>query len=879
MNKPLHTYKPLHRREFIYKRVPFVLSLCLNSGVLATVVQCHAQVPASPKPVSAAPISISAEESRTAFRRMEQGAALKVKVNNKTADSLQNAVLEVSARGLLNQRITVPHVAANQSTLVAVPLDARMRADRYAATVRLLDAGGKLLGEALNLNITIAARPLPHTMPVIMWGGGDDNVVKEIGFTHQLHYPANLRRIWEQGANATAMSPKETLEVRQRYDRMFALGLGAVAYLSPGRYVGTDHPEFNRINRQGKRLSNANGLFPRVQQYAYDTGSAVARTFGDLPALQSALVHTEIRDHTEVSLHDIDKAAYRKFSGQEIPEAAVGKRGVAYQTIKGFPKDRIVADNDPLLRYYSWFWKRGDGWYDLNTQVDKGLKSTGRKDIWTFFDPAVRTPSVYGATGEVDYLSQWTYTYPEPEKIGLATDELAAMAAGADKPQDIMSMTQIIWYRSQTAPLRRPEQGPIANQPAWEKQFPDAQFITISPDILSESLWLKLSRPVKGILYHGWGSLAGSHRSYRLTNTEARPRLTKLIHDVVQPLGPTLLQVPDAPTDVAFLESFASQMFANRGTWGWGNSWAADAYLISRYAALQPRIVYDETIVQQGLDAYKVLFLTDCDVLSQSVADNIRKWQQRGGIVVGDNRLAPGIEPDILLSSFKRTNQSDQDKTTLLQKAAELRKQLDEFYDRAVDSSNPEVLVRQRRFGNSDYVFVANDHRTFGDYVGQYKRVMEKGLPSTTTIVLNRPRGIVYDLMRRQAVPTTAVGNKLRFNVALGPGEGTAFMVTDVPVGTLQITAPAQVQRGKSLDLRLRLSGANRKPMSAVVPIKLSIRDPQGRESERSGYYGAANGQLAVTLDIAANDAAGQWQIEATEGLLGRKTLHSLTVN
>jgi hypothetical protein len=868
-----------------HTKLQFTCGLCLSSALLAPTFSVFAQVPAvqtpaTEKPVRVVPISVSAEESRTAFRRMEQGAALKLKVVNESGGALENAVVEVSAPGLMKQRIKVPSVAVNQSTLIAVPLDTTLRADQYAATVRMLDARGQLLGEALSLNIAIVPRPLPHNMPVVLWGDGDIKLVKELGFTHLATYPASYGRIWDQGANATALAPSAALEMRQRYDRLFAMGLGGVGYITPGRYVGTDKPEFNRINRQGKQVKNANGLFPRVQQFAFDTGASVARTFGDLPGFQSSLIHTEIRDHTQVSLHDIDKAAYRKFSGQEIPAAAENKRGVAYQTIKGFPKDRIIADNDPLLRYYSWFWKRGDGWYDLNSAVNKGLKSTGRKDLWTFFDPAVRTPSVYGATGEVDYLSQWTYTYPEPEKIGLATDELAAMAAGADTPQDIMSMTQIIWYRSQTAPVRRPEQGPIANQPAWEKQSPDAKFISISPDILSESLWLKLSRPVKGILYHGWGSLTGAkHSSYILTNTETRPRFTKLIKDVVQPLGPTFLQVPDAPTDVAFLESFASQMFANRGTWGWGNSWAADAFLISRYAALQPRIVYDETIAQKGLDPYKVLFLADCDVLSQSVATAIRKWQQRGGIVIGDNRLAPGIEPDILLSSFKRTNQSDRDKATLLQKADELRKQLDEFYSRAVDTSNPEVIVRQRRFGNSDYVFVANDNRTFGDYVGQYKRVMEKGLPATTTITLNRPRGVIYDLMRRQAVPTTVEGNKLRFNVALGPGEGTAFVVMDAPVGALQVTAPSQVQRGKSLQYRLRLNDVAGKPVDAVVPVNLIIRDPQGRESERSGYYGAANGQLAVTLDIAANDAAGQWQIEATEGLLGKKMVHQLMVN
>ncbi|HEY0073542.1 MAG TPA: hypothetical protein VGB77_05520, partial [Abditibacteriaceae bacterium] len=398
----------------------------------AAQVQTEAQnsLTAVAKAVNAAPISLSGEESRTAFQRMEKGAALRLKVVNTTGQALQNAVVEVSALELLNQRIPVPEVAAGKNTVIEVPLNSALRADRYPATARLLDSRGHPLGEALSLDIIIVPRPLPHTMPVVLWGDGDNALVKEIGFTHQRTDPVSYSWIWKQGKNATAMPAANVVTVRQSLDRLFSIGLGGIAFVTPGRYVGTDHPEYNRVGRDGRKGDNANGLFPRVQQYAYDTGAAVAQSFGDLPGLQSSLIHTEIRDHTKPSFHDVDKVAYRKATGQDIPAAAEDRRGVSYQTIKGFPKDRIVPDNDPILSYYRWFWKRGDGWYDLNSAVNKGLKSTGRKDLWTFFDPAVRTPSIYGATGEVDYLSQWTYTYPEPEKIGLATDELAAMAAG-----------------------------------------------------------------------------------------------------------------------------------------------------------------------------------------------------------------------------------------------------------------------------------------------------------------------------------------------------------------------------------------------------------------------------------------------------------------
>ena len=42
---------------------------------------------------------------------------------------------------------------------------------------------------------------------------------------------------------------------------------------------------------------------------------------------------------------------------------------------------------------------------------------------------------------------------------------------------------------------------------------------------------------------------------------------------------------------MAFLESFTSQMFARRGTYGWNHTWAGDMYHVLMYAQLQPRVL------------------------------------------------------------------------------------------------------------------------------------------------------------------------------------------------------------------------------------------------------------------------------------------------
>jgi len=814
---------------------------------------------------------------RTAFYRMEKDAKVQVRVFNDTLQPLKNASVQIKAAGVFNKTISVPELDAGKSTFVTVPLDTTLRPDSYQVSAVVQNAQNKDIGDAMNFPLTIVPRELPNKTPIVMWAGAtsDYKQLTDIGYTGELVSMANYGQIWKDGSGP-AMTEDQTTAMRKKLDEMMAAGVGGLATLSPSRVVPDLHPEFDRTDRAGKKVENADGLYPEVQKFNYDTGAAVARTFGDMPGWKGALIHSEIRDHTAPSFNDIDKKAYHDFSGQDIPSIITSSRGVTYQGLPNFPANHIVADDDPILKYYKWFWKEGDAWPKLNSQVNDGLKSTGRNDIFTWHDPAVRVPSIYGSGGNVDFLNQWTYTYPDPLKVGLATDELFAMAEG-HPGQKVMNMIQIIWYRAQTTGT------PVKGQETeWEKVSPDAKFISIAPDHLSEGTWLELARPVQSIANHGWGSLGDklgfSQGSYITTNLDSRKRMTYLFQNVVKPLQPALRQVPDHPADVAFLESFASQMFAGTGTYGWGGGWGADSYMIARYAGLQPQIIYDETIQEKGLSQYKVLFLTDCPVLTQSVADAIKKFQQNGGIVIGDDNLAPGISPDILMSKINRTT-PDATKALLIKNAAQLRGELDTFYQHPLESSNPEVITRLRQSGDGQYVFTVNDHRTYGDYVGQYKKVMEKGLPSQTQITLNTmPQGSVYDLMNHKQVPTTRILGKVQFPVSLNGGEGNVFLVTPKPIGKLVVTSPSSVNLGKSIPVKVLLSDNSDKTLDAIVPLKVTIRDSKGRVAEKSGYYGAAKGLLNLNLDIATNDVKGKWQIEVTEALTGQTVTRNFDV-
>lgn len=826
-------------------------------------------------------ILINIDKSRTAFYRMEKDAALRLEVLNDTGRLIQGASVTLSADGMVSKTVPLPELTPGGSAAINLPVDAQSQVGPYAAAIRIMDDKGQPVSAPTGIHLTLVGRPIPHQMPVVMWEFPQNlQDLKDIGFTGTLvDLPLVYREVWETGVPNNPDTDPRWQYARKRLDDLLKLGLFGAPSLAPGSWVG-EIKEFGRVQRNGSPYPHpaVDGLYDRVQAFCRNFGATVAKALGDMPGFQAALIDSEVRDHTQLSFNDIDKEAYRKFGGHEIPADISNTHGVLYQSLSGFPDDRIIPDDHPILAYYRWFWKQGDGWPVLYSQENEGIHSTGQKGLWTWHDPAIRVPSLWGSGGNVDYLSQWTYSYPSPLKIDMACDSLFAMARGRPG-QQVMNMIQTIWYRSETAPAAENGQDQRIRLADWEKQQPDAQFISIAPDHLSEGTWLELAHPIKGIMYHGWGSLVKETNFpvYRMTNPRTKDRLTEILHTVVMPLGPTLMQVPDPPSEVAFLESFSSQMLAGRGTYGWSLS---EPYAIIRHAALQPQIIYEETIEKFGLAQYKVLVLADCDVLTRSVADAILKFQLQGGIIIGDDHLAPGIQPDILIQNAVQTGKADKDKAAILASAGRLRQDLDRYFTRACDSSNPEVIVRLRRYGTSDYFFAVNDHRTFGDYVGQHGLVMEKGLPARSTLMLNRAGGAVYDLTESRLVDgVRKEAGRLTFSSDFGPGQGRLFMVTSRPIAAVRIKMPEKARAGDSVRVEVAVIDDAGHVLDAVVPLHIRITDAGGKEVEFSGYYGARDGKTEVNLDLPSNAPDGNWTIQARELASGQSSQMELKIS
>ena len=234
-------------------------------------------------------------------------------------------------------------------------------------------------------------------------------------------------------------------------------------------------------------------------------GAGVSRVSG---LRCGALIHTEVRDAAAPCFHVHDLEAYREATGLEIPPQAASPLRRDYQRLPLFPASHVIADNHPLYVYYRWYWKQGDGWNDLNTAVHRGLKEYGRPG-----DCGRSTIRPCGWQASTAAAATWTCSRSGPIPIPIRSaspwppTSCWRWPAGGPARQQVMKMTQIIWYRSQTAPCRKAGRAAAGLSGRLGTGAARGPVHHHRADALREALWTKIARPIKGIMYHGYQSL------------------------------------------------------------------------------------------------------------------------------------------------------------------------------------------------------------------------------------------------------------------------------------------------------------------------------------------------------------------------------------
>ena len=832
-------------------------------------------------------------EGRRAGRRGEADATVKVKLTNLMAEPLVDAcavaeqfVEEGRAR---RTELALGTLAAGASTNVVCGIETRLRPGWH--TLRMTVGGMSASGGEVKLtrlfHIGIGPRS-DDRMMALMWGyAASEATLADYGFTHGLKY----------------MSPGDRSALGT-YDEALVAGVGLLHSMRTVYPGDKPDPKYARVNRDGSQPTHGGwggkkAFVPEVSNPAFMEAmkpliEADGRLYGDHPGFAGVLAISEARDGTKPSFNT-EHLRYKEETGRDVPPEVDGKvlhprKGLAASK-KRFP-DGVVPVDDPVLAYYRWFWKGGDGWPGYSGGIaEEYHRQISRPDFLVFWDPAVRCPPIWGSGGAVDMLNQWVYAVPEPMNVAGPAEEILAMSAGRPGQRPAI-MTQLICYRSQIAPTNKV----VSPVPEWVKRRPRADFPTIPPDTLQEATWSMIAKPVQAIMYHGWGTIyeTGKATGYTYTNPESTDRIKHLLKEVVAPLGPTLKRLGRAAPPVAVLESFTTCALGGPASWGW----KVPSVTFMQRARLDPRVVYEETILRDGLDGVKVLYAPQCLFLTPPVIAKVREFQAKGGTLVADSQLLAALKADVEVPvvSFSPPPASDHTedvnameaaregdaktrlgtlraKATMVAQAEELRRKLAPRYTPEADSSSPEIIVYSRRWNDARYLFAINDHRTFGDYVGPWGLTMEKGLPFEGEVSLVDDGAVraVYELSRGGEVAFTREGGRIKVPVKYDTNDGRFFAFLRERIASVKTEAPKSVHAGDMVRVTFSALDAAGRPVEALLPAEMRLFDAAGRELDGAGWVCLQGGVCTVDLLTSLNDADGDYHLVCRDIASGLK--------
>ena len=193
---------------------------------------------------------------------------------------------------------------------------------------------------------------------------------------------------------------------------------------------------------------------------------------------------------------------------------------------------------------------------------------------------------------------------------------------------------------------------------------------------------------------------------------------------------------------------------------------------------------------------------------------------------------------------------------------------------RESDSSSPEIVVFNRQWKDVPYLFAINDRRDFGDYVGQWGQLMEKGLPMDGWVSVRDPGrkvGAVYELSRGGEVPFRRDGDGVKVDVSFSTSDGRLFAFLPARIASVAVEAPASVCAGDAVRVTFSVHDAVGRPVDALLPAEIRLYDAAGRELDGAGWVCLQGGVCTAEIATNLNDAAGDYRLVCRDRASGLK--------
>lgn len=818
-------------------------------------------------------VRISRDGWRKVFEQNEKSVPLTFTAEV-LPDSPESELIVHLADGVPDVKLPQPAKSGTKTFTVDFPAGS-LRPGDYPVTVRAVAKNP--LSDTVGLweqVLTVAPDRNPGRYEMILWDGIDSYPeLARLGFTASsapFFFTSKYAAEKEKHVDAVAAAVR-------RGEEGLRHGVSTLVKIDTRRYW--DKQKYaDWMMKDAKGALQLSGDIcqnhPEFRRTVAESVDALGRTLADARTPAYLLFDSET-ENEERKLHPcfhpecLARAAAAGF--REIPahlNRTWGMVGVSLgPTAKKLAKEGVIPDSTPEGDFIRWWWLHGSGFVDNRAEAEKILKRhlPGAK---SFHDPILRNPPYPGRDRGMDFVSHWTYTNPSPLALLENIDE---MRAAVEYRKPVVPNIQLFWYTNEVIGKfeSAADRAKHSQEAAAVAEARDAvhfgRFVTISPDHLREAVWLALSRPVSALMLDGGSAISATPGTYAATNADTVEALAEISDTLVKPYGPMLKQMTGSPARVALLQSAASTLFGRTGNFGNANKRFADVYNSVLLAQLQPEILCDESIAR--LDGCDALIVADTEIIPESVFRQIEAFIAKGKPVLLDaaSRLKlPGAAP-VVFPDTAKLGAAEQQKAWV--EAGKALKELLRSKGFRYELSSPAGdVILSSRLGNGDRaIFVVNDARRAGEYVGQYGKVLDSGIPQTVRLdfapgMLNGTQAVYDVLARRRIDPAKA-------ELFLPAGGGRLLYVAESAITGVELSADPAVKRGESNLLKLRLK--SEAGLRGTQAVELEIRDSRGRRDARSGCYAPVDGKLELPLPIAFNDASGYWQVTVRDLIAG----------
>ena len=607
------------------------------------------------------------------------------------------------------------------------------------------------------------------------------------------------------------------------------------------------------LNTNGKKTFKTKLPVPNNKKFR-DFNIKMAETYArqnkDYQAYRLMNMNTETEYHNHPDFSEEGKKFTKNSFGAPAPKGAISSYSMPQEIIKKAVKNGIIEDDNEYMRFYRWFWLKGEGYNTMAIDMKKAINKVA-PEILVFHDPSERMPFIRDRNDGINPWD-WTYTVPNSLTLTYKIETIRAMAEpGNDK---IVNYVQILWKQ-------------------WTANDKN---LCPSATIIRLGLLNSASRPVYAVGH--WHS-SWMRKKAHLDRWEA---VKDLNDNFFKPMGPVLNNLKkDTPRKIAMMVSSTNQMFATKFTGYWRVATAMSAwYEAFSRAGLPLDIIFEESVVEGGLKKYKALFIPFGEVISRSAYNKINEFAKGGGQVVTDHNLTykiPGATKfkgnfDHMVwpkwgwyqvrhgSGVKAAERIK----IMWKNVAEVENVFAAFRKEVPTANSKWLLINQREWQGIRYIYAINDHRSAGAIGKKWGIILENGEPLTASIKL--PKGSdkvhIYDLAAHTKVKTTIKNGTVSWSSDYAPASAKLFALLPQEIASTRVAVPKQTERGKSFAIDVMVIDAAGKPIKGLIPIQVTIKDGQGSVSDYSDYYAVKDGKFTMNGIIAINDTGGTWCVK-----------------